>query len=75
MDSMGDANTNDTGNAKEAVKKTVANFTGDKDTQVKATPDKVNAAVRPKVDGAKDAEGEMQDMAERKANPMHEKGW
>ncbi len=70
---MGDANTNDTGSAKEAVKKTVANFTGDKDTQVKVTPDKVNGAIRPKVDGAKDADGEMPDMDERKENPMHEK--
>jgi hypothetical protein len=47
---------------------------GQSDTQVKVTPDKVSGAVRPKVDGAKDTEGEMQDMAERKENPMHEKG-
>jgi hypothetical protein len=39
---------------------------GQSDTQVKVTPDKVNGAVRPKVDGAKDAEGEMQDRTERK---------
>jgi hypothetical protein len=39
------------------------------------TPDKLNGAVRPKVDGAKDAEGEIQEMADRKENPMHEKGW
>jgi uncharacterized protein YjbJ (UPF0337 family) len=74
MHKMGEQ-TKDAGKAKEAVKKTVANFTGDKETQVEVKPDKVDGAVRPKVDGAKDAEAEMQEAADRKENPMHEKAW
>lgn len=57
---MNNQDPNDVGKAKEAVKKTVENFTGDKDTQVDVKPDKSGGKVRPKVDGAKDAEDEAQ---------------
>lgn len=73
MDNMDDKN--DIGKAKQAVKNTVGNFTGNRETQVEVKPDKVNGEVRPKVDGAKDAEDEMQEAADRKENPMHRKGW
>jgi uncharacterized protein YjbJ (UPF0337 family) len=75
MDKMSEHDTkDDVGNAKNAVKNTVANFTGDRETQVEVKPDKVDGAVHPKVDGAKDADKETQEAGARKKSPMHEKG-
>ena len=66
-------NQGDVDKAKDAVKSTVANFTGDGETQVEVKPDKVNGAVRPKVDGAKNVEEEIQDVAAFYESPLGKK--